>query len=119
MWYQIAIIFALVMLLGLAVWAHLQESRRDDQVLRHTIKVNLGILQSELTNLSLFAQSVSDSTDKQKALGLLNQASATACDTDRVIDITTGYALEVMLGQVFDAMVKVTEARRLLNAIGV
>lgn len=119
MWYQIAIIFALVILLGLAFWAHLKEGRRDDQILRHTIKVNLSILQSELTNLFEFAQSVSDSTDKQKALGLLNQASATVCDTGRVVDMTTGYALEVMLGEVFDAMVKVTEARRLLNAIGV
>ncbi len=119
MWYQIAIVIIFATVFSLAIYAHIREARQDAQVMRHTIGVNLDILQAELVNLNLFAHQVPDSVDKQKALQLLAQADSTARGARQQLCIVSGLSLEPLLGEVFGAMIKVTEARHLLNAIGV
>ncbi len=119
MWYQIAIAILFAMVFSLAIYAHISEARQDAQVLRHTIGVNLDILQAELVNLNPFADQVPDSADKQKALQLLKQADVTARGARQKLCIVSSWKLEALLGEVFGAMIKVTEARHLLNAIGV
>lgn len=93
---------------------------KDEQILRHTINVNLNILENEIIELT--ALIVADTNQKtstaeqEEAKTLLENAQAIASYT-RLHVSDKGYnELQEMLGQVYGAMNLATSARRLLNA---
>jgi len=94
-------------------------SRLEDEntrILRHTINVNLDILQSELDTLQAIAANGRSSSDCQKASELLQSSAETAKAARLRVGLSNGLELENLLGAVFFAMNQSTEARRLLNA---
>ncbi len=99
---------------------HPTQTVKDEQILRHTINVNLNILDSEIIELTaLIANNTKQrtaTTEEEEAKALLQLAQTTASST-RLVVAESGYdELQGMLGQVFGAMNMATSARRLLNA---
>jgi hypothetical protein len=98
--------------------------RRNDQVdafddireLRHTIKVNLGILIRELDELSGIAKRATPSIAVSDAKKLLQSASLVADAVPQRFNSGDNESLGEMLTEVFGAMNKSTKARRLLGA---
>lgn len=96
------------------------QSVKDEQILRHTINVNLNILDSEIIELTaLIATNTkhrAETAEEEEAKALLQLAQSTASSA-RLVVAESGYdELQGMLGQVYSAMNMATSARRLLNA---
>jgi hypothetical protein len=122
MWLLVAII--ILILFNFAFKTTSQNARtqtvKDEQVLRHTINVNLNILENEIIELT--ALIVVDgyqkplTAEQEEAKVLLENAQAIASHA-RLHVSDKGYnELQEMLGQVYGAMNLATSARRLLNA---
>ncbi len=99
---------------------HCNQTVKDEQILRHTINVNLNILDSEIIELTaLIANNTKQrtaTTEEEEAKALLQLAQTTASSA-RLVVAESGYnELKKMLGQVYGAMNMATRARRLLNA---
>jgi len=106
---------ALVILISaLGFWD--REIRQPKENLRHTIRVNLSILQSELRELVEIAQKSTPTADVERATTLLEQASE-VFPVQKNLDKASRAKLVEMLTQVFAAMDKSTQARKLLGAI--
>ncbi|MFA7340027.1 MAG: hypothetical protein WC028_24830 [Candidatus Obscuribacterales bacterium] len=122
MWLLVAII--ILILFNFTFKTSSQNARRqtvkDEQILRHTINVNLNILENEIIELT--ALIVADANQKtstaahEEAKTLLENAQAIASYA-RIHVSDKGYnELQEMLGQVYGAMNHATSARKLLNA---
>jgi hypothetical protein len=99
--------------------AQLEENLLQDlRALRHTIRVNLTILEEEITELNAIAKNARPSADVTEAKALLEKAQGAL-----VLDMAL-FALSAasskqrgeILGQVFEAMNQSNKARHLLNA---
>jgi|GEM_PF-2464655 len=93
---------------------------KDEQILRHTINVNLNILDSEIIELTaLIATNTKQraATSEEEEAKTLLQLAQTTASYARLVIAESGYdELQEMLGQVYGAMNLATRARRLLNA---
>ncbi|MDR3613695.1 MAG: hypothetical protein P4L53_09010 [Candidatus Obscuribacterales bacterium] len=89
----------------------LQEARDS----RHTIRVNLAILEQELTELTRIAKKAQPSADVSAAKALLENAQ-NALMLEFALSNASAEQLGEILSQVFAAMRQSTQARRLLNA---
>jgi predicted aconitase len=118
MWPAIAITFFLLALLAAAFRLRNSEAIETRAVLSHTIDVNLGILERELTELSAVAQGTPRSSAREiaRATALLQESKETAEVARKQLPTAKTEELENILGQVFTAMNGCTSARRLLNA---
>ncbi len=81
----------------------------------HTISVNLSILKAELEELTAI-QKQDDSQASQRAADLLSAASNVAASADSRLNVASVDELQELLSEVFGAMSKTTDARRLLGA---
>jgi hypothetical protein len=95
--------------------------RRDEQlenivVLRHTINVNLNILDNELSELKTIALATPDSAAQQQASKLLRKSQVAAEAARARVENASTEELGKILGMVFGAMSQSTDARRLLTA---
>ena len=84
--------------------------------LRHTISVNLDILDSELVELNAIVTKAQPSAAREEASRLLQRAQSVATSARACMYTASSYELQETLGHVFAAMMHSTEARRLLNA---
>lgn len=103
-----------IIIAALGYWD--REIREPKQNLRHTIRVNLGILQRELRELVEIAKKSNPTADVERATTLLEQASE-IFSVEETLDKASRAKLGEILSQVFAAMDKSTQARRLLGAI--
>lgn len=115
MWIPITVLFLLAV--GSA-YLHAKEQKQDLLVLRHTISVNLSILNSELKELLKIADGSASAPAPEivRAKALLSSSSNIARNTELQQYIGSKDELVTMLGNVFTAMNQSTEARRLLGA---
>lgn len=122
MWLLIAILILIIF--NLAFKNNSKNTRsqtiKDEQIMRHTITVNLNILEGEIVELTALiavgANKEPLTTEQKQAIVLLENAQATAHHA-RLYVSSSGYdELLDMLGQVYSAMNFTTSARRLLNA---
>ncbi len=120
MWLLIAI--TILILFNFAYKPNKQGSQavQDEQILRHTINVNLNILEDEIIELNSLivvdADQKASTAEHQEAQGLLTRAQTTASYA-RLLVADAGYnELQEVLGQVYGAMNLTSSARRLLNA---
>ncbi len=88
----------------------------DIKELRHTVRINCGILIRELGELSDIANRAPPSLATSDAKRLLQKASLVADDVPRRITSGDRESLGILLTDVFGAMNKSTSARRLLGA---
>jgi hypothetical protein len=116
MWPAIAITFFLSALLITALRFSRKELLENRAVLRHTISVNLEILESELSELKAIAQAAPPSAAQQSASELLQKSQAVAEAARARVQIAPNEELGKILGLVFGAMNQSTDARHLLNA---
>ncbi len=116
MWPSLAITVFLCALLATALRFHRAERLEEQAVLRHTINVNLDILDSELAELKAIASSAPASASQLQASRLLQNSQKVAQAARTRVQIAGSDELEKMLGLVFGAMNQSTDARRLLNA---
>ncbi len=90
----------------------------DLRVSRHTIRVNLGLLEEEITELNEIAQKAPPSAAVSAAKTLLEKAQG-ALLLDMALFALSAASTEQLgeiLGQVFEAMNQSNTARHLLNA---
>jgi hypothetical protein len=122
MWLLVAII--ILILFNFTFKTSSQNARRqtvkDEQILRHTINVNLNILENEIVELTALivvdANQKASTAEHEEAKALLENAQAIASHA-RLHVSDKGYnELQELLGQVYGAMNLATSARRLLNA---
>jgi hypothetical protein len=95
-----------------------ENSFQDLRVLRHTIRVNLSILENEIDELSAIAQKAPPSEDATAAKRLLEKAQG-ALLLEMALFALSAASLKQrgeILGQVFEAMNQANQARHLLNA---
>ncbi|MDR3613696.1 MAG: hypothetical protein P4L53_09015 [Candidatus Obscuribacterales bacterium] len=88
------------------------------RVLRHTIRVNLSILEKEITELSAIAENAPPSADVTAAKRLLEKAQG-ALLLEMALFALSAASLkqrDEILGQVFEAMNQSNQARHLLKA---
>ena len=121
MWLLIAIIILILFNFAFKTNANTRsETAKDEQVMRHTINVNLNILENEIVELTALtvvdANQKKPTAEQEEAKALLENAQAIASYA-RLHVSDKGYnELQKMLGQVYGAMNMATSARRLLNA---
>ena len=85
----------------------------DKENLRHTIKVNLSILDNELGELNAEIEAFSDFPEKDKLVPRLASAQQVVDDVMPVLDhISDDDELRKTLGTVFAAMTMTAEVRR-------
>lgn len=128
---------AIVLILAAISFAlALKQQREDKAVLRHTIRVNLGILRGELDALSSLTavcagasetdektaessvdESAISSSDRNKAKALLALSRALGDEAENELDSASEKLLGRKLSLVFQAMDLSLRARRLLKAI--
>jgi hypothetical protein len=116
MWPAIAITFFLLALLAAAFRFRNSDAMATRAVLSHTIDVNLGILERELTELSAIALGTPRSSATDRATALLQESKETAEAARKQLPTAKTDELGNILGLVFTAMNGCTSARRLLNA---
>jgi hypothetical protein len=116
MWSAIAIAFFLLALLAAAFRLRKREAIELRTVMSHTIEVNLGILERELTELSAVAQGTPRSGATERATALLQASKEGAEAARQQLPTAKTEELENILGLVFTAMNGCTSARHLLNA---
>jgi hypothetical protein len=112
-------IFLIVVFLLIALTARLSSKQNRSEtgaVLRHTILVNLQILEGELTELQAIATTAAATQSQKKATLLLQGAKAISNSARARLQFADNAELETILGNVFAAMNQSTEARHLLNA---
>lgn len=122
MWLLIAIL--ILILFNLAFKNNSNNTRsqtiKDEQIMRHTINVNLNILESEIVELTALITVGANQellTKEQKQVKVLLDNAQTTARHARLYVSSNGYdELLDMLGQVYSAMNLTTNARRLLNA---
>lgn len=88
----------------------------DKEWLRNTIEVNLDILQRELETLKPIAEAAPSTPAVETARRLLREADACAQDADWQVSVVRDAELPPLLTQVFQAMSRATDARRILGA---
>jgi hypothetical protein len=114
------IVAVVVFLIIREVLFHSRTKRVDEfddiRELRHTIRVNCGILIRELGELSGIANRAAPSVAVTDAKRLLHKASLVADDVPHRINSGDTESLGELLTEVFGAMNKSTNARRLLGA---
>jgi hypothetical protein len=118
MWPAIAMTVFLLALLITAFRFRRTELLEETAVLRHTLEVNLDILEAELTELKAVAQAQPQASPLavERAIQLLKYSQAIAKNARQRLQVATNEELEKTLGLVFGAMNQSTDARRLLNA---
>jgi hypothetical protein len=118
MWPAIAITAFFLALLITAHRFRRTELQEETAALRHTVEVNLDILEAELIELTAAARTQTNvSPDAvEKATQLLRSSQTIAKNARQRLQLASNEELEKMLGLVFGAMNQSTDARRLLNA---
>ncbi len=122
-WLLVAIAAAAILALIFRPWKQSPRSLNDDEnegdgpSLKHTIQVNLGLLDHELGELIPIAEQAASSPDVDRARRLLEEAEAISLDVDLVLSIGEDAEKDELLERVFGAMNKTTQARRLLGAV--
>lgn len=111
MW-LIAIVFLLA---AISFVLALREQEKEKAVLRHTIRVNLSILRSELARLSAFAEQEEQCAQVRKARAFLTLSSALAFEAERNLDCASERELGEKLSLTFRAMSISTRAHHLLK----
>ncbi len=120
----------LIILLSLvalgSVYLHLKEVERETNILRHTIAVNLSILEPELIQLKGKADAILSGSAPlpqgvtreaaESARGLLEKSEKAAKSVREKLETASLQDLGPMLSQVFDAMSEATDARIALGA---
>ncbi len=90
-------------------------SDSDKRELKHTIRVNLTILEDELSRLNSEVKSLGDFPEKAEVDARLEFANKTVADISPVLNhVQSGQEISQMLRTVFAAMNKSTEVRRIL-----
>jgi len=115
MWYYTLAGILIAVLLLLIAHTMLKERREVIAMLRHTIGVNLRILNNELVELNAVAAS-STLAAAPVAATLLLEAGNEAKLISGILDSLSKSQLQDMLTATFAAMEKANEARHLLNA---
>ena len=121
MWLLIAIIILILFNFAFKTNANTRsETAKDEQVMRHTINVNLNILENEIVELTALtvvdANQKKPTAEQEEAKALLENAQAIASYARLHVSDKSYNELQKMLGQVYSAMNMATSARRLLNA---
>src|SRR5579871_3011442 len=114
-WPYAALGIAAAALIALGIRQSVGEKRSSAAYLRHAISVNLGILRREHHELTRIASS-HDGPDKVQAVGLLASVQTTLSALGTDMTRFSNRRLGNILGQVFAAMNKSANARRLLGA---
>jgi|AGTN01.3.fsa_nt_gi hypothetical protein len=119
------IILLAIVSLG-SIYLHLREVERDTNILRHTIAVNLSILEPELIQLKGKADAILSGSAPapvgvtreaaESARGLIEKSETAAKAARAKLETASLSELGPMLTQVFDAMDQATEARIALGA---
>ena len=90
-------------------------SESDKRELKHTIRVNLTILEDELSRLNSEVESLGDFPEKAEVDARLEFANKSVADISPVLNhVQSGQEISQMLRTVFAAMNKSTEVRRIL-----
>lgn len=120
------IILLSIVILACAFMA-IRSEHRDSSFMFHTIEVNLSILEPELVFLKGKAEAILSGAETapegvtieaaQEARDLLEQSERIATSARQRIHTVAVRELGGILGEVFDAMSKATDARILLKAI--
>jgi hypothetical protein len=106
-----------LILAGISFALALKQQREDKAVLRHTIRVNLAILQAELTELNGLALEQADTSDGRQAQALLVLSSALADEAAQELNTASEKMLGRKLSIAFSAMDLSMRARYLLKAV--
>lgn len=119
-WLLVALAAAAILALIFRPWKQspraFDDNEDDGHSLKHTIQVNLGLLDHELGELIPIAEQAASSPDVDRARRLLEEAEAISLDVDLVLSVGEDAEKDELLERVFGAMNKTTQARRLLGA---
>lgn len=123
---MIILIILLAAISLISLYAHIKDVERDTHFLRHTIAVNLSILEPELVELKGKADAILSGSAQapegvtreaaESARGLLEKSEKAAKSAREKLETASLEELGELLTQVFDAMSKATDARIALGA---
>lgn len=120
-WLLVALAAAAILALTFRPWKRspraFDDNEDDGHSLKHTIQVNLGLLDHELGELIPIAEQAASSPDVDRARSLLEEAEDISLEVDLVLSIREDAEKDELLERVFGAMNKTTQARRLLGTV--